>query len=342
MTTPEHPAGKVTMRLLADRLGVSPMTVSRALSGRRKMDPVLAERVRDLAKRLGYRPDPVVSGVMRTLKRGGEAPATVAFVWTDERSHVEREYHGVCAEARRLGYRVEAVRPWERGLSPRDVTRILWARGVRGVLLAPNESAPHPRYAMDWDKFSAVLLGSSLANAGMPRVQSDHYHAAKTAVTRLQAAGFLRIGLVLEAGYHERADRAMLAAYLAHGTGADPRRVFLFDGAEEPGSRQTRFEAWLRDHRPDVVLGDVAVRMRWLGVAGLRLPQDISFATLTATPEVPDLAGASGMLHDMERVGAEALRLLDRMLCNNQTGRCENPVRIMVRGHWLSGKTLGL
>ena len=50
--------GRVTLADVARAADVSPITVSRALSGRRAVDPDLVERVRAAAKRLGYVPDP--------------------------------------------------------------------------------------------------------------------------------------------------------------------------------------------------------------------------------------------------------------------------------------------
>jgi len=50
--------GRVTLADVASAAEVSPITVSRALSGRRAVDPDLVERVRIAANRLGYVPDP--------------------------------------------------------------------------------------------------------------------------------------------------------------------------------------------------------------------------------------------------------------------------------------------
>lgn len=50
--------GRVTLADVAGVAGVSPITVSRALRGERAVDPVLVERVKAAATRLGYVPDP--------------------------------------------------------------------------------------------------------------------------------------------------------------------------------------------------------------------------------------------------------------------------------------------
>ena len=51
-------SGRITLREVAAEAGVSPITVSRALRGERRVDAALAEQVRAVAQRLGYVPDP--------------------------------------------------------------------------------------------------------------------------------------------------------------------------------------------------------------------------------------------------------------------------------------------
>jgi len=50
--------GRVTLANVARLADVSPITVSRALRGERAVDPILVERVKAAAERLGYIPDP--------------------------------------------------------------------------------------------------------------------------------------------------------------------------------------------------------------------------------------------------------------------------------------------
>ena len=50
--------GRVTLQDVAQSLGVSSMTVSRALRGGANVDPHLLERIRSAAQEMGYVPDP--------------------------------------------------------------------------------------------------------------------------------------------------------------------------------------------------------------------------------------------------------------------------------------------
>lgn len=51
-------SGRVTLSDVAQAVGVSAMTVSRALRGERRVDPQLVEKIQAAAQRMGYVPDP--------------------------------------------------------------------------------------------------------------------------------------------------------------------------------------------------------------------------------------------------------------------------------------------
>ncbi len=318
-------ASPVTVRSLAAELGVAPITVSRALRGHTSVRVGLATRIRQLAKRRGYQSNSLVAEVMSGLGRRGPQPyrETIAFVWTHEQGASDAEERGAREAAERLGYRMESFKPWMQALTERDMTRILWARGIRGVLLAPNSSRPNPVYELEWKKFAPVLLGSSLVNAGIPRVARDYYHDARLALGKLQSAGFSRIGLVLDSSTHERTERRYAAAFQAFGRG--PVRDFhLVDASHGWKEARRRFEGWRKKIQPDVVLGDFPRLREWL-------PSSVPRASLLLT------SGESGpgVRADFARVGMEAMRILDGLLRENRLGLQADPVRVLVPGVWI-------
>lgn len=319
-------AGKspVTVRSLAAELGVSPITVSRALRGHDTVRPELASRVKRLARKRGYRADPIVAEVMSGLGRakGPVYRETVAFVWTHERSDSNAEEGGARAAAEALGYRMEIVKPWRQGLGEHDVSRILWSRGIRGVLLAPNYSRPDPSYELEWPKFAPVLLGSSLVNTGITRVARDYYHDAKLALARLQEAGFRRIGMALDTSTHERTDRRYAAAFREHG--GTSARFHLVNTMKSEAPERARYEGWLENARVDAVLTDFSWSEEWVTAP---LPH----ARLMLRPG----EGGPGVRADFARVGAESMRMLDGLLRENRLGLQELPVSALVPGIWI-------
>ena len=57
LSSRSHATGRITLSDVAQRAGVSPITVSRALRGERAVDPDLIARVKDATHKLGYLPD---------------------------------------------------------------------------------------------------------------------------------------------------------------------------------------------------------------------------------------------------------------------------------------------
>jgi LacI family transcriptional regulator len=314
---------KTTVRSLAAELEISPITVSRALRGQPSVRPELADRIRSLAEARGYRSDPIVAEVMGGLGRtqGRRYRETVAFVWTHERSESGPEERGAAAAAEALGYRLEIVKPWTQGLAEKDVSRILWARGIRGVLLAPNYSWPDPRYELEWPRFASVLMGSSLVNTGLPRVARDYYHDAKLALGKLHEAGYSRIGMVLDTSMHERTERRYAAAFREYGHSR--ARLHLVELTNKESAEKLRWRRWLESAKPDAILTGISQPWQW---GPLSLPQ----VRLMLRPGEKGV----GVRADFARVGAEAMRILDGLLRENRLGLQEDPVSVLVPGVW--------
>lgn len=248
--------------------------------------------------------------------RGRRYRETVAFVWTHERSESSPEETGAAAAAETLGYRLEIVKPWTQGLSERDVSRILWARGIRGVLLAPNYSRPNPRYELDWAKFATVLLGSSLVNTGLPRVARDYYHDAKLTLSKLHEAGYSRIGMVLDTSMHERTERRYAAAFREYGHS----HLHLVNLTKKESAERRRLDRWLASTRPDAL------------ITGLQpwIPASLPQVKLMLRPGEK----GTGVRADFARIGAEAMRLLDGMLRENRLGLLADPISVLIPGVW--------
>jgi hypothetical protein len=246
---------------------------------------------------------------------------TVAFLWTHKLSDSIAEEAGARATAEALGYKLDVIKPWKDGLSENDVNRILWARGIRGVLLAPNYSSEKPGYHLEWNKFAGVLLGSSLVNTGLPRVSRDYFHDAKSAMEHLHQAGFRRVAMVLDASIHERTDRRYAAAFLTRGGSLS--RLHIVKSNTTDVQERTRLLAWKKKANADFFLFDCSRFEAWFGTR-------VSCAKLFLK------AGecGPGIRPDFHRIGAEAMRLLSGLLQENRVGLVGAPVSILIPGAW--------
>jgi len=73
----------VSLRDIAEEAGVSRMTVSLALRDTARIPPATRQRVREIADRLGYRPDPRVRRAMAAIaqSRHGGRQGGCRLIW---------------------------------------------------------------------------------------------------------------------------------------------------------------------------------------------------------------------------------------------------------------------
>jgi LacI family transcriptional regulator len=317
--------------------GVSKMTVSRALRGLPKVSPELAARIRRTAEDLGYELDPWVSRSMAAarISQSNDYRETIAFIWTGRLHYARGELRGAQDQARDYRFRLDEFRPVPEGLSGRRMAQILIARGIRGVILAPNADRAHPHYWLPWKHFGCVLLGSSLRNHGHLRVQHDHYNAAIQIMQELRHQGYRRPALICTESFHERTWRCYGAAIGTYGSGnlAPEDSVYLV----RPDHPPAEIAAWHRRRRPDVLLLESGTMAQRLEAAGLEIPGKVPALLLSLGG--PDRFWA-GILQDSQRIGQEAVRALAWKLQTQELGVTKNPPVLSIPGIFRPGHSL--
>ena len=333
-----------TIRDIAARAGVSHTTVSLALRRDRRLPAATRRRIERLASELGYRRDAALGELMARLRtlRAQPAHAALGFVtawpsrhgWRESANH--RRFHAGSADrARELGYSLDEFWLTEPGMTSSRMTRILTARGIRGLILP---SLPHPggELRLRWKHFAAVTKGLTIALPALHRVISSHYDDIRLVAAELTARKYRRIGLVLSEELNERVDCAWLAGLHVH-----QQRQAAADRVPpliaRPGRERADFDRWLVDHQPDVMLfSDLPVRM-WAEAKGLRIPRDVGLVHLDWSPELALLAGLDS---DPEELGRAATDLLVGQLHAQEHGIPHHEKIITIKGHWQDGATV--
>lgn len=320
---------------------VSKMTVSRALRQQRGVSPQLAERIRATAEKLGYRTNPALGSVMKILRqrRASDYRENLAFVWTHPGSRpipllIPWRDHAR-ARAERLGYRLDEFFLRAPGMTASRLRTILQARGIRGILFAPDTEPPLPRFSFDPTGFAAVLLGSSLQNRGLARVQFDHFQLIHLALRQIRKAGYRRPALLLSPSIDGRTQGRLRAGYLVHSPApANERSRLVHLG--DPDDRAA-ITTWLKSHHADVVIDPEGDRRRFLETAGLRVPQKIAFVSLNREADMTDIAG---VIQSAEALGSAAVDMVAAQLQRHEFGRQAFPQKVMLEGEWSPGLTL--
>ncbi len=331
-------SGPVSLRMVAERLGVSRMTVSLALRDDERIRPELRVRVRATAAALGWTSDPLVSEVMRSFvrRRRPVFRETIAVLWWRPWAELEalptafhRELRrGLQEGAARQGCGIDEFIIPAGSRAHATLRRQLRARGIRAVVITPpaNEQTPAPD--LPWEDLAAVTVGTALRSPELNRAQHHHYNALGRVLDRLEAMGCRRPVLLTQRG---QAHRAYLAAFLAW-RGAECAK----DVHSEPYF-EADLAAWVRRRRADVVVAENDELLAMAAGAGGRLETRFGGVSL----DVDDPAGrVSGVYKDTRRTGECAVDLLLQARFRHETGVPAEPITLMNEGVWVAGETL--
>ncbi|AHF91147.1 transcriptional regulator [Opitutaceae bacterium TAV1] len=342
------------LQTIADLAGVSRMTVSRALRNQPNVRQEVRERIYKIATEIGYRPNPLISTLMADLKRRRvkRVAEVIAFLTADpegreqwRRSETVALFHaGAVERAAQLGYRLEHFWAKEPGMTPGRLSRVLWSRGISGVLLAPSwMSYQHDYPEFDWSHFAAACLGYTMSQPDLHRACNNQYLTMRSALRHLRESGYRRIGLALSRSDDNRVLNHWQAAYLADQAMHDAPEarvpVFLSDEVLELPSNRRPFQDWVRRHAPDGVVSVHHGFLRdWMEEAGLRVPEDIGYADLDLSGDM--FGRVAGMDQNSRFVGAAAIDLIVGQHHRNERGIPAMPTITSVNGSWCDGETV--
>lgn len=227
---------RVKIKDIADRLGVSPATVSRALGDGELVADATRERIRDTARALNYRPN-VSARNLRTRK----SMAVLMVVRDIGNPFYLDVLKGVEATARAAGYSVlmgNTENDPAREAEYFDMLRDGHADGM--ILMTGKLPAGHKSGAVPASDRPVVIALEMIENALFPHVQIDNVGAARTAMRHLIGLGHSRIahisgpipeilGVQRRQGYRE----AMAAANLTVPAGYEQRGDYTLKSGGE-------------------------------------------------------------------------------------------------------------
>lgn len=336
------PKSAPTLRTVARLAEVSTSTVSRALHSHPLLNPETTARIRAIAARVGYRANPLISDVMRRVRRRGQLHdlGTIAYLtfhstptgWR-ENSTYEGFFAGARQRASELGFNLEPVWAGEPHLSARRLAQILRTRGITGVIIGPRPSG-YVATLPDWSQFSVAVVGMPLPGALLHRAGSHHLQSMERLLAALAARGYRRPGLALRTAQMPPTDRGWLAAWEFHASRQPAsRRVPVL---ELPTLSTDRFARWFRRHRPDVVVGLEEEFLPWLAALGKNVPADVGFARLSRPL---DGTGPSGIHQFPVALGSAAVDLVTNQIFSHEQGVPTTPRMLLIEGRWVDGST---
>ena len=306
---------------LAKTLGLSPSTISRALSNHDDVSEATKVRVRQLADELHYQPNQLAAA----LRRGRSTTLGVLV------PHITGHFfpqvvHGIATEAAKQGFNVMICQSNEDTRQEQKNIDLLMNSQVEGILVSLANSTH------DFSHFEAVRQQNiplvffdreveDFQGSNVSSVLFDDYHGAYQAVTHLIEQGCTRIAHFrgpLHLNIHKNRLQGYRDALTAHGLPVDDNLIVLCEMTPKGGSQAMRQLLKLA-RRPDAVFSanDLAAvgAMQLAKAHRLRVPKDIAFIgfsnELFTTLTEPMLSSVD---QRCEQMGKTAVQLLQKML----------------------------
>ncbi len=338
------------MAEVAKASGVSKNTVSLALRGSPRISAATRERIEEVARNIGYRPNPTVANLMAELRqnRSPGYQATLALI----NAHEARDafsnhptipvYVAGCRQrAEQLGYRLDEFWLHEPNLPVARWSSILKARNIRGAVIVGlmRHNRLPGRLAPLWDEIPALVTGVRTREPALSFACSDQHTLALVAFEKAVALGYRRPALVLDGVIDDLVEGRFSAGFLigqSRMTPADQRTQPFYQVAAARTDRAV-FSKWFEENRPDVIFTLYHEVKRWIHEMGLRVPEEVG---LIQYEWRADHAGWAGMDQLNDLVGAAAVDMLISMIHHNERGVPEHPRATLIGSHWVDGATV--
>ncbi len=335
---------RVTLRDIAKELGVSHVTVSKALRGQSGASKEMQERIRRKADEMGYAPDPMLSALSsyRKLNRGHSVQSELAWIntWPEpEKLRQHREFdlywQGAAETAKGFGYTLQAFNLAE--IPSKRLESILHTRNIQGILLPPdgNENDSNQLEDFDWSDFSIIRFGHTAAYPKTHYVTSAQMMNTLMSFDRIEQLGYKRIGFVCE--YWQQ--RYFSVGYSWAQKKRPPEQrlpPLLLNTADSAAEQQKQLGEWLQHTRPDAIITDKNEIPQMLTDLGLRIPEDVGLATTSIHDTIID----AGIDQRPLEIGRAAVRILTALIADRSFGIPDCRHETLIEGDWVDGSML--
>lgn len=330
-----------SIRQVAAKCGFSKTTVAKALRNEGAIAPATRSLIRSTAAQMGYRVDARVNELMSHLRAGRPSRAVCNLAWLNTSQHPEywtiydynRVYlSGARQRAEDLGYSLDEIWLANPKLTHTQLTRQLLARGISGLILPIPQNCP-VLHAFEWSKYATIALGENHWEIQVNRVLPNNHRNMIAACKAVYALGYRRPALLIS----EHADLETATAFSSAFCRCQ-KKIFGGDSIPLPADMDESKDtiAWIKTHRPDVVIGNTHLQYDQLIAAGFRVPEDIAFVHMHLGP---DTNGWAGIHPGQQELGAASVEAVIALVQRNEFGFPKRPKEIALLGTWTDGFT---
>jgi LacI family transcriptional regulator len=333
----------LTLRGLAKLAGCSATTVSLALRGDPSLPARTQDRIKKLAAKHGYRRNTVVSTLMTQLRFYKESrykEKLAVLTWGDNPAVVKQNprgaelHEGIRERAHALGYDIETIWASEPGLTGAKLTKMLYARGIRGVVVTSKQHA-RGHMSLDWRHFAAATTSYTVLRPNLHRATPAFFDGMVEALRQLKRRGYVRVAYVNVAEQEDQVNDGWLAGYLTY-TYRSHKEITV-PPLLQPVLDKNAFSAWLIKYRPEAIVSCLPEYLAMLKELGYRVPEEIGFVNLDCLSNSEPFSGIDQIRRN---VGARTVDLVVEQIECNELGLPGRPKTTTVHGVWHNGSTL--
>jgi LacI family transcriptional regulator len=333
---------------------VSTSTVSRALNNHPSIPECTRIRIKQIAAKLAYTPNPLLARVFSTLREHRKTGyrGTIALLETTGDFQLNRAdpvtlafLRGAQEQAQMMGFGLERFPLHGTGLTPGRLAGVLKARGIEGVVILPdNEEIMTNRFFehFPFDEFCGACIGTQLFYAHVSAAMNDQYMSARSAHIHLRNLGYQRVGLICWRYHIELLSGRFVGGFRSL-IGQESAPVLLVDqvpgvpsihipGTEHPALKSV--ETFVREHSLDAIVTPIysiyfEVLLPRLKKAGLK----IALGTLDRRGD----SSMAGIEQHHEDVAAAAVESVVSNLLHRGSGGGTRINTLLLEGDWHDG-----
>ncbi|WPJ95567.1 LacI family DNA-binding transcriptional regulator [Coraliomargarita algicola] len=333
---------RITCRELGRQLGLSHSAVSLALRDHPSIPEQTRKRVKNLAAKLGYRPDPALAALNAYRQSGKPSSYRATLAWIQmascsdelEDPWLNTIFEGAQARAAEQGYHIERFKV-STGKDWIRLGQILKSRRIEGLMLSCISNAP-TRQSFEWKDYFAVAVARQSKPASH-LIANDQFQSAALAVRKLHQAGHRRIGIVMPREFAENTEYHFLGGFTSECTRQNIPPLYCVVDSPDQDSFQAHCTQWILEQELDAIIasgpGDLLPALK---KAKLRVPKDISIAFLSRFRQHPNVASID---QNNRHIGKAAANQLIDLIRRNERGLPHSPIRILIEGIWVDGSS---
>lgn len=305
---------RTSLKDLAQELGVSIATVSRALHNSPEIGKEMQQKVKDLAQRLNYRPNPFAQSLR------SEAPKMIGVVVPNLVTHYYAAVlDGIEAEAQTLGYSVISANSHEDCVAEAKAIDNFIGLHVEGIIACLAQDTTDYSHFEEISSMGIplVFFGRTCLPEKFSSVMANGDEAAQQATQHLIDTGSRRIAFIGGPNHLDMVKRrkhGYLEALRENRIAID-RTLVACDKIDYDVALQAALRLLERDDRPDAILAfnDIITFAAFTAIkqSGLRIPEDVALIGFTDDDHASYVTPRLSAIVDQSRLmGETACRLL--------------------------------